>query len=85
MRILLLIQVKRGLAGTVLVYKIAGALAQRDGSLNEVHQLAEWVSQNIVTVGVSLGHVHVSSSWISSFELLSVLSRCLEQPLYNLV
>jgi len=50
------------------VYKIAGALAQRDGSLNEVHQLAEWVSQNIVTVGVSLGHVHVSSSWINSFE-----------------
>jgi len=42
------------------VYKIAGALAHQGGSLSEVHQLAEWVSQNIVTIGASLGHVHVS-------------------------
>jgi len=53
-------RIERGLAGTVLVYKIAGALAYRGGSLSEVHQLAEWVSQNIVTIGASLGHVHVS-------------------------
>ena len=48
-----------GLAGTVLVYKIAGALAHRGASLDHVHQLAIWVSQNIATIGASLGHVHV--------------------------
>jgi len=53
-------RIERGLAGTVLVYKIAGALATRGGSLSEVHQLAEWVSRNIVTIGASLSHVHVS-------------------------
>lgn len=51
--------VYRGLAGTVLVYKIAGALAHRGGSLDEVYKIAEWTSQNIATVGTSLGHVHV--------------------------
>ncbi|KAG2011840.1 dihydroxyacetone kinase 1, variant 3 [Coprinopsis cinerea AmutBmut pab1-1] len=50
---------RRGLAGTVLVYKIAGALAQKGASLDEVHQLAEWVASNVVTIGASLGHVHV--------------------------
>lgn len=53
------ITIYRGLAGTVLVYKIAGALAQRGGSLDEVYKVAEWTSQNVATVGASLGHVHV--------------------------
>ncbi|KAJ3569259.1 hypothetical protein NP233_g5175 [Leucocoprinus birnbaumii] len=50
---------RRGLAGTVLVYKLACALAQRGGSLDEVYNIASWASQNIATLGVSLGHVHV--------------------------
>ena len=49
----------RGLAGTVLVYKIAGALAARGASLEDVHRTAAWVSENVATVGASLGHVHV--------------------------
>jgi dihydroxyacetone kinase len=48
-----------GLAGTVLVYKIAGALANRGGSLNEVYNISQWIASNVVTIGVSLGHVHV--------------------------
>ena len=52
----------RGLAGTVLVYKIAGALAQEGAELDEVHSIAEWVASNVVTIGASLGHVHVSYS-----------------------
>lgn len=44
------------------MYKIAGALAYRGGSLDEVYQIAEWTSQHIATIGVSLGHVHVSLS-----------------------
>lgn len=51
----------RGLAGTVLVYKIAGALAQTGASLEEVYSVAEWTSKNIATVGVGLEHCHVTS------------------------
>jgi dihydroxyacetone kinase len=42
-----------------LVYKIAGALAARGASLDDVHRTAAWVSENVATVGASLGHVHV--------------------------
>jgi triose/dihydroxyacetone kinase / FAD-AMP lyase (cyclizing) len=49
----------RGLAGTVLVYKIAGALAQRGGSLDEVHRTAQYVASRLVTIGVGLEHTHV--------------------------
>lgn len=49
----------RGLAGTILVYKIAGALAQQGGSLDEVYAMAQWVSSRIGTIGVGLEHCHV--------------------------
>ena len=49
----------RGLAGTVLVYKIAGALAERGASLDQVHDIAQWVASRIVTIGVALEHCHV--------------------------
>ena len=48
-----------GLAGTVLVYKIAGALAKRGGSLDEVYKTAEYVSSRLATIGVGLEHCHV--------------------------
>jgi dihydroxyacetone kinase len=41
------------------VYKIAGALSNRGGSLDEVYDIAQWVSSNIATVGVGLEHCHV--------------------------
>ncbi|KAF8887292.1 dihydroxyacetone kinase 1 [Infundibulicybe gibba] len=50
---------RRGLAGTVLVYKIAGALAERGGSLDAVYNISQWVASNIVTIGVGLEHCHV--------------------------
>ncbi|KAH8093308.1 dihydroxyacetone kinase [Cristinia sonorae] len=50
---------RRGLAGTVLVYKIAGALAERGGSLDQVYNVADWVSKNVATIGVGLEHCHV--------------------------
>ncbi|TFK39853.1 Dak1 domain-containing protein [Crucibulum laeve] len=50
---------RRGLAGTVLVYKIAGALAHRGGSLDEVYDVVQWVAGNVATIGVSLEHTHV--------------------------
>jgi len=50
---------RRGIAGTVLVVKIAGALAAMGGSLDEVSGLARKVAGNIVSVGASLSRVHV--------------------------
>ncbi|KAI9799853.1 MAG: hypothetical protein M1833_003775 [Piccolia ochrophora] len=50
---------RRGIAGTVLVQKMAGALAAKGASLEEVHKTAVLVSDNIVSVGASLDHVHV--------------------------
>lgn len=52
---------RRGLAGTVLVYKIAGALAGRGASLDEVYNVAQWVSTRLGTIGVGLEHCHASA------------------------
>jgi dihydroxyacetone kinase len=49
----------RGLSGTVLVYKIAGALADRGASLDEDYTVATWVAANVGTVGVGMEHCHV--------------------------
>jgi dihydroxyacetone kinase len=50
---------RRGIAGTVLVHKISGALAARGASLEDVHKVAKLTAENIVSVGASLDHVHV--------------------------
>jgi dihydroxyacetone kinase len=50
---------RRGLAGTVLVHKIAGAAAEAGKSLKEVAAIARAVVANTVTVGASLDHCNV--------------------------
>lgn len=50
---------RRGIAGTVLVLKIAGALAAEGRPLGDVARVARLVAENIVSVGASLEHVHV--------------------------
>ncbi|KAM3505554.1 hypothetical protein MY10362_002876 [Beauveria mimosiformis] len=50
---------RRGIAGTVLVLKIAGALAARGARLEDVAKVARLAAENIVSVGASLEHVHV--------------------------
>ncbi|KAF1831425.1 dihydroxyacetone kinase [Decorospora gaudefroyi] len=50
---------RRGIAGTVLVVKIAGAAAARGASLQEVTRVAQLVADNTVSIGSSLSHVHV--------------------------
>jgi dihydroxyacetone kinase len=50
---------RRGIAGTVLVHKISGALAKRGASLEDVVKVARLTSENLVSVGASLDHVHV--------------------------
>ncbi|ORY71949.1 Dak1 domain-containing protein [Pseudomassariella vexata] len=50
---------RRGIAGTVLVHKIAGALAAHGATLEQVHKVAQLTADNLVSVGASLEHVHV--------------------------
>ena len=50
---------RRGLAGTVLVYKIASALADEGGDIDDVHSLAEFVAERCGTIGAGLEHCHV--------------------------
>ncbi|KAF8475236.1 dihydroxyacetone kinase 1 [Russula ochroleuca] len=62
---------RRGLAGTVLIYKIEGALAEAGVGLDEVYSIAEWVSQNIATIGVGLEHCHVPGTMAGEAHLTS--------------
>ncbi|OCK81347.1 dihydroxyacetone kinase [Lepidopterella palustris CBS 459.81] len=50
---------RRGIAGTVLVQKIAGALAAKGAPLKEVHETARLTANNLISIGASLSHVHV--------------------------
>ncbi|KAL7943366.1 Dak1 domain-containing protein [Trichoderma barbatum] len=50
---------RRGIAGTVLVQKIAGAVAARGADLADVYRIGRLVADNLVSVGASLEHVHV--------------------------
>ncbi len=50
---------RRGLAGTILVYKIAGALAEKGEDLKRCVNVAEWVKERVGTIGVGLEHCHV--------------------------
>ena len=50
---------RRGIAGTVLVVKIAGALAAKGYKLEDVTKVAKLVAENLVSIGASLDHVHV--------------------------
>jgi len=50
---------RRGIAGTVLIHKLAGALAATGASLKDVHRVAQLVADSTVSIGSSLSHVHV--------------------------
>lgn len=50
---------RRGLAGTVLVHKILGALSARGKSIDELLAIGSQVTKNLVTCGVSQGHVNI--------------------------
>ncbi|KAL7413994.1 dihydroxyacetone kinase [Mrakia frigida] len=50
---------RRGLAGTVLVFKLAGALAAQGGSIDEVYDLAKYASERVASIGAGLEHCHI--------------------------
>lgn len=56
---------RRGIAGTVLVHKIAGAMAEEGCEHEEIKRMAELATENLVSVGASLGHVHVPGHDVS--------------------
>jgi triose/dihydroxyacetone kinase / FAD-AMP lyase (cyclizing) len=58
---------RRGLAGTVFVHKILGAMSRKPGvSFEELVKTGKLVASNLVTVGASLGHVHIPGRAISN-------------------
>ncbi|POW09928.1 hypothetical protein PSHT_08920 [Puccinia striiformis] len=50
---------RRGLAGTVLVYKIAGALAAQGAPFSHVHAVAQFVADHVATIGVGFDHCQI--------------------------
>ena len=60
---------RRGVAGTVLVEKIAGAAAERGDSLDEVAAIAERVNANVRSMGLALTPCIVPHAGEPSFTL----------------
>lgn len=61
---------RRGIAGTVLVHKISGALAVQGYGLDEVAKVARLTAENLVSVGASLSHVHVPGRRVDETDTL---------------
>ncbi len=60
---------RRGVAGTLLVEKIAGAAAERGDALAEVAELARAVNANVRSMGMALSPCTVPHAGEPSFEL----------------
>ncbi|HYG59982.1 MAG TPA: dihydroxyacetone kinase subunit DhaK [Symbiobacteriaceae bacterium] len=60
---------RRGIAGTVLVHKIAGAKAEAGGTLAEVKAVAEKVIANVRTMGMALTPCTVPAAGKPTFQL----------------
>jgi len=60
---------RRGIAGTVLIHKIAGAAAARGAALGQVVQLAREAAEQVGSMGVALGACTLPAVGRPSFEL----------------
>ncbi|MGG3797637.1 dihydroxyacetone kinase subunit DhaK [Metabacillus fastidiosus] len=60
---------RRGVAGTVLVHKIAGAAAEEGRELSEVKAAAEKAANNVRSIGLALTSCTVPASGSPTFEL----------------
>jgi len=54
----------RGLAGTILVYKLAAALSEQGADLDKVEAVAKYATTRLGTLGIGLDHCHVSHSLV---------------------
>lgn len=60
---------RRGIAGTVLIHKIAGAAAAAGLALDEVAEITEKAAANLASMGVGLGSCIVPAAGKPTFEL----------------
>ncbi|XCP84891.1 dihydroxyacetone kinase subunit DhaK [Roseburia hominis] len=60
---------RRGVAGTVFVHKIAGALAETGAELEDVKAVAEKVIANVRTMGMAIRPCTVPAAGVPGFEL----------------
>ena len=60
---------RRGVAGTILVHKIAGAKAEEGAALEEVKAVAEKVIANVRTMGMAISPCTVPAAGKPGFEL----------------
>ncbi|OKL61787.1 hypothetical protein UA08_02212 [Talaromyces atroroseus] len=79
---------RRGLAGTVLVEKVLGALAQQGKmTLHELCKAGEDVVNNLATVGAALDHVHIVGKPTTDFtdrvDQVEVAARLKPTRLYS--
>ena len=49
----------RGLAGTILAYKVASALSDQGADLDAVEKVTDYVARRLGTLGIGLDHCHV--------------------------
>ena len=60
---------RRGVAGTVFVHKIAGALAETGASLDQVQEMAQRVIDNVRTMGAAIAPCTVPAAGTPGFTL----------------
>lgn len=60
---------RRGVAGTIFVHKIAGALAERGASLRQVKEISQRVIDNVRTMGIALTSCIVPARGKPTFDL----------------
>lgn len=60
---------RRGIAGTVFVHKIAGALAEKGEDLSKVKRVADKVVENVKSMGMALSSCIVPAAGKANFEL----------------
>ena len=60
---------RRGIAGIFFLYKVAGAAAERGGSLDEVEALTRRAAEGVRTMGVALSPCTIPAAGVPTFEL----------------
>jgi dihydroxyacetone kinase DhaK subunit len=60
---------RRGIAGIFFLYKVAGAAAERGGSLEEVEAITRRAAGSVRTMGVALSPCTIPAAGVPTFEL----------------
>ena len=60
---------RRGIAGMIFVFKVAGALAERGASLEDIYKIASDTNSNVRTLGVALSPCILPEAGKSTFEI----------------